>query len=244
MLLLEEAHPVECDSRHRCDGLQDPQLVVAEEGCIRRSPDDQCCPRLIHVHRHAAVLVGRRCILGDDRPVGIDDRRAPRTDEGDHRPEHSLGDLGPSCGQRHQPDDRLLHPLLFRLAPVRADDLRRAQSEHETDAAPEREDLGEQSGDRGLIGRERGEDDRESQGGGGEREHPHPARRNGWLLTARPPEPNGHDDREQRPVDEEHDHVGEEPRRAWFARGRDVWQREGPDAEPDRHDRDYALQPA
>ncbi len=78
---------------------------------------------------------------------------------------------------------------------------------------PKREDLGEQSGDRGLIGRERGEDDREGQGGGGEREHPHAARRNGWLLTARPPEPNGHDDREQRPVDEEHDHVGEEPRR-------------------------------
>jgi hypothetical protein len=210
--LLEEAHPVERDTEQRGDRLEDAQLVLAEERCVRRRPHQHRRAGLVEAHRLLAV--GRPRLLGEQLAVHVEDGSGLRPDEVGGRPEHALGDLGPRRRERHEAADRLLETELLVLAPLRPNGLRRVEAEQERDAGDDREQLHDRGTGRALVGRERGADDRDGQRGRCEGEHAHPIPRDGRLLPSRPPETHGHDDREHRPVDEERDHVDQEPGRA------------------------------
>ena len=101
VLLLEEPHAVERDAGHRGDGLQHPQLVVAEEGRVRRRPHEEAgagssivapAPRpAVAAPRSRAVATReqRRRGVEDRRGAGADQRRDRRRARGRRSPRAS-----------------------------------------------------------------------------------------------------------------------------------------------------------
>ena len=122
VLGLEEADAVEREADERAERAQQRELLVAEERCVRRRPDDEAAAGHLEVddlgvvperRRSAPTLEARPRVVGhvpggDDLALGVADRDRARADDRRRRLEHARGDLLLRLREREQARDRLL----------------------------------------------------------------------------------------------------------------------------------------